>query len=632
MLLESMKKGVGKYVMIVLASLLILSFAVWGVGDMVGVISNPDEVATVGDTKITQRQFQKRYRQQLNEIRSRIGNIDSKQAQKLGLAQITLNSIIDKRLFELQANDLGLIVSDEIIRAKIRQEPAFRNNLGEFDPSVFRTLIANNGLSEATYVASVKQDLQRTYITGILSSGSLAPPQLTNILFQHQNERRIAEIIHIKRQRTKNTRIAKDADLKDYLNKNSAYFMSPEYRKMSVLNLDPKEIAKDLSPSKERISEEYEDRLSSLVVPETRDLEQLLFKEESDARKAYAVLSNRQNFSIEGLRNKHGPAKKTSIGFVSKRDLLPKLANSAFLLSRNTISEPIKTPLGWHIIKVVNIKSGRTPTLEEVQRELAADIAREMAVDVLIKRADKIEDTLAGGASIDNVGRELGMKIHQTEFMDVSGSSTSGGKVKGIPEDPRFIQTAFNLKEDETSELIETPAGGYFLVRVDKITPPKKQELSKVRKLVEDAWQNKQLNDLAKKTAQKIQNRAKNVTTLKELAKTFGLTSLKTDPISRFGARGSKIIPQEILPRLFKAKKGDVVIAQTAEGYAVARLIDIKIPQKASYRKNFDELQKVVSSTLSNDVLQQYAKALHKEYFVSINKAALQKYFSNSGP
>ena len=81
-----MKKGVGKYVMIVLASLLILSFAVWGVGDMVGVISNPDEVATVGDTKITQRQFQKRYRQQLNEIRSRIGNIDSEQAQKLGLA------------------------------------------------------------------------------------------------------------------------------------------------------------------------------------------------------------------------------------------------------------------------------------------------------------------------------------------------------------------------------------------------------------------------------------------------------------------------------------------------------------------------------------------------------------------
>ena len=632
MLLESMKKGVGKYVMILLASLLILSFAVWGVGDMVGVISNPDEVATVGDTKITQRQFQKKYRQQLNEIRARIGNINSKQARDLGLAQITLNSIVDKRLIELQAHDLGLLVSDEIIRAKIRQEPAFRNKRGEFDPSVFRTLLANNGLSEGSYVASVKQDLQRNYITGTLSSGSLAPPQLTNTLFQHQNERRIAEFILIKRQITKNTPIAKDTDLQNYLNKNSTYFMAPEYRKMSVLYLNPKEIAKDLSPSKERIREEYEDRLSSLVVPETRDLEQLLFKDETSARKAYPVLANRQNFSIEGLRNTNGSAKKTSIGFVSKGDLPPELAKSAFSLNRNTISEPIKTPLGWHIIKLVNIKPGRTPPLKEVQNALAADISREMAVEVLIKRADKIEDTLAGGASIDNVGRELGMKIHQTDFMDVSGSNASGSKVKAIPKDPRFIQTAFNLKKDEISELIETHEGGYFLERVDKITPPKKQKLSKVRKLVEDAWRNKQLNDVAKKTAQKIQNKARTNTTLKEVAKTFGLNSVKTGPVFRFGGRGSNVIPREILPRLFKAKIGDVVIAQTVEGYAVARLTDIKNEQKPADKKNFDKLQKMLSSALSDDLLQQYAKALRKEYSVSINKAALQKYFSNSGP
>ncbi|MEE2662187.1 MAG: SurA N-terminal domain-containing protein [Pseudomonadota bacterium] len=632
MLLESMKKGVGKYVMILLASLLILSFAVWGVGDMVGVISNPDEVATVGDTKITQRQFQIKYRQQLNEIRSRIGNINSKQARNLGLAEITLNSIIDKRLIELQAHDLGLMVSDDIIRAKIRQEPAFRNKVGEFDPSIFRTLLANNGLTEATYVASVKQDLQRTYITGTLSSGSLAPPQLTNILFQHQNERRIAEIILIKRQITKNTPIAKDTDLKNYLNKHSSYFMAPEYRKMSVLYLDPKEIAKDLSPSKQRIREEYEDRLGSLIVPETRELEQILFKDETSARKAFTVLSNGQNFSIDGLRNLNGSAKKTSIGFVSKGDLLPELANSAFSLNRNTISEPIKTSLGWHIIKLVNIKPGRTPALQEVQSALAADISREMAVEVLIKRADKIEDTLAGGASIDNVGRELGMKIHQTDFMDVSGTSTSGTKVKAIPEDPRFIQTAFNLKKDETSELIETPEGGYFMVRVDKITLPKKQKLRKVRKLVEEAWRNKQLNDVAKRTAQKIQKRAKTIGTLKEVAKTFGLKSFETGPVSRFGATGSNVIPREILPRLFKAKIGDVVIAQTAEGYAVARLTNIKNKQKAVDKKNFDRLQKVLSTALSDDVLQQYAKALRKEYSVSINKTALQKYFSNSGP
>ena len=92
------------------------------------------------------------------------------------------------------------------------------------------------------------------------------------------------------------------------------------------------------------------------------------------------------------------------------------------------------------------------------------------------------------------------------------------------------------------------------------------------------------------------------------------------------------VLPREILSKLFKAKIGDVVIAQTADGYAVARVTDIKTKQKAQDRKNFDKLQKVLSSALSDDVLQQYAKALRKEYSVSINKAALQKYFSNSGP
>ena len=105
MLLESMKKGIGKYVMIVLASLLILSFAVWGIGDMAGVISNPNEVATVGGTKITQREFQDQFRREINRIRARVGNIDAEQARDLGVADATVNGLVSRRLMGLQASD-----------------------------------------------------------------------------------------------------------------------------------------------------------------------------------------------------------------------------------------------------------------------------------------------------------------------------------------------------------------------------------------------------------------------------------------------------------------------------------------------------------------------------------------------
>ena len=46
---------------------------------------------------------------------------------------------------------------------------------------------------------------------------------------------------------------------------------------------------KELSPSDESIRTEYEDRISSLIVPERRRLEQILFEEEISAKKAYAA-------------------------------------------------------------------------------------------------------------------------------------------------------------------------------------------------------------------------------------------------------------------------------------------------------------------------------------------------------
>ncbi|MEC9206659.1 MAG: SurA N-terminal domain-containing protein, partial [Pseudomonadota bacterium] len=149
MLLESMKKGIGKYVMIVLASLLILSFAVWGIGDMAGVTSNSNKIATVGDTEISQREFQDQFRREMDRLRSKLGNIDAEQARSLGIADATLNSIISRRLIALQAADIDLLISDDQLVRQIQNEPAFRNELGQFDRAVYQTMLANNSLSES---------------------------------------------------------------------------------------------------------------------------------------------------------------------------------------------------------------------------------------------------------------------------------------------------------------------------------------------------------------------------------------------------------------------------------------------------------------------------------------------------
>ena len=615
--------------MIFLASLLILSFAVWGVGDMVGVISNPDEIASISDTKITQRDFQKQFRREMQNIRSRLGPIDAEQARNLGIANATVKGLIDRRLLDLQAKDMSLLISDDQILRKIRQEPAFRNKGGEFDETVFRTTLANNGLNEATYVASLRGDTQRDYVTGIITAGAVAPPQLTGILFRYQNESRVAEVIRIKRKPFGRIDGPTEKQLQLYLDTNPKMFMAPEFRRLTVLHLDPAVMAKELSPSEDRIREEYENRLSSLLEPEERRLEHLVVKEQRTARKAHAALSSGQTFKAVAKKYIRSPSQDTSLGFVKQKDLLPTLAKIVFALPVNKLSKPTKSPLGWHILRVTTIKPGREPKLKEVREKIANELATELALDDLVKLSYKIEDTLAGGASIEGVAREIGHRITQTQFMDGSRKLASGSKASGIPDDPLFIRTAFSVGKGVTSDLVETSDGGFFMVRVDQIKDPKKQTLGKVRNEVERAWKFSKQNERAKATAQQVSQKAKRGLPLAKIAKPMGLIVQTSKPISRLSASANSLVPRSLMKDFFTAKPGEILMGQTLDGYAIARVQNVLAAPSGRPNSDFKRLQNSLSAAISKDVLQQYTMALRQQYSVSINQAALDAYFAD---
>lgn len=631
MLLEKMKKGVGKVVITILAVLLIISFAVWGIGDMVTPGANYNQVAEVDGTSITQRQFQDQFQREMNRIRARIGNIDAQQARNLGLADSTLNGLISRRLLGLQAADLGLLVSDEQVIAAIQRQPAFRNALGQFDRSVFQVTLANNGMSEGMYVASLRQDTQQDYIGGVITAGATAPPQLAETVYRYRNERRSADVIKVKRATLASAPAPSTTDLNSYLEKNADQFRAPEYRRLSILHMDPDQVAKELSPSDERIQQEYEDRLSGLSVPERRRLEQILIKDETAARKAHALLSEGRSFEAVSKETTGKSGDDIKLGLITAPDLLPDLANAAFAVQKGQFTQPTKSPLGWHILRVTEIQPGREPKLAEVRAEIVSDLSKELALDDLVTRANRVEDALAGGSSIEDASQEAGIRVQKTEPVDVAKKLRSGAAAPGLPADNRFIETAFSLKNGATSDLIETAAGGYFMVRVDEVIEAAKRPLDQVRSEVETAWKTARLNEIAQKTAEEIRDAAKGGTPLPEVARKHSLLVENSKPVSRFGTGTDTIIPRALLPDLFKAKTGDIVMQQTADGFAVARLKDIQNTPPKADDGDFKRLQETLTSAIANDVLSEYTRALRNEYSVSINQAGLEAYFSGQG-
>lgn len=631
MLLEKMKKGVGKVVITILAVLLIISFAVWGIGDMVTPGGNTNQVAEVDGTPITQRQFQDQFQREMNRIRARIGNIDAQQARNLGLADSTLDGLIARRLLGLQASELGLLISDAQVVEQIQRQPAFRNALGQFDRTMFQVTLANNGISESAYVASVRQDTQQDYIGGVITAGAAAPPQLAETVYRYRNERRAADVVKITRGPLESAPAPTDAELNAYLEANADQFRAPEYRQLSILHMDPDQIAKELSPSEERIQQEYEYRLSALSVPERRRLEQILLKDEDAAKKAHAALSEGRSFDTVSKEATGKSGDEIKLGLVTAADLLPDLAKAAFAVNKDQFTQPVQSPLGWHILRVTEIQPGRELKLAEVRAEIVSDLSKELALDDLVTRANRVEDALAGGASIEDAAQEAGIRVTKTEPVDISGKLRSGAMASGLPSDARFIETAFSLNKGATSNLVETAEGGYFMVRVDDVIEAAKRPLDQVRAEVETAWKIEKLNDTARKTAEEIRDAAKSGTPLSEAGRKHNLLVEGGKPVSRFGTGTDTVIPRPLLPELFKAKTGDIVMGQTADGYAVAVLTEIENNPPPADDGDFKRLQETLDGAIANDVLSEYTRALRKEYPVSINQSGLNAFFSGQG-
>ena len=631
MLLEKMKKGVGKVVITILAVLLIISFAVWGIGDMVTPGGNTNQVAEVDGTPITQRQFQDQFQREMNRIRAQIGNIDAQQARNLGLADSTLDGLIARRLLGLQASDLGLLISDAQVVEQIQRQPAFRNALGQFDRTMFQVTLANNGLSESAYVALVRQDTQQDYIGGLITAGAAAPPQLAETVYRYRNERRGADVVKIGRGPLETAPAPTDAELNAYLEENADRFRAPEYRQLSILHMDPDQIARELSPSEERVQQEYEYRLSALSVPERRRLEQILLKEEDAAKKAHAALSEGRSFDTVSKETTGKAGDEIKLGLVTAADLLPDLAKAAFAVNKDQFTQPTQSPLGWHILRVTEIQPGREPKLPEVRAEIVSDLSKELALDDLVTRANRVEDALAGGASIEDAAQEAGIRVTKTEPVDIARKLQSGTAASGLPTDARFIETAFALNKGATSNLVETAEGGYFMVRVDDLVEAAKRPLDQVRAEVEAAWKTEKLNDIARKTAEEIRDAVRGGAPLSEAGKKHNLVVEDGKPVSRFGTGTDTVIPRQLLPELFRARTGEIVMQQTADGYAVAVLTEIENNPPPADDGDFMRLQETLDEAIANDVLSEYTRALRKEYPVSINQAGLNAFFAGQG-
>ncbi len=628
LMLESLRSGASSWVAKGLLGLLVISFGIWGIGgDYLRGIGSSVPIE-VGDIQVGPNEFALAYRQELESLRQRLGApIDSAMARRLGLVDLTAERIVQNAVFTQAARNLGLDVSDEMLRQRIATTPAFQNSVtGAFDPVIYRQRLRATGFSEQAFVAQMRDGILRDYlIRSVGMNAAKAPTSIVDTLYRYRMEARVAEYFNLPASAVAEPATPDESVLEKFHADHAAEFTAPEYRSVTFLTLSPEVLADTVAVSEEEIVQEYQDRADEFRVPERRTVQQLVFTTKEAAEKARQRIVAGTGMATVAKEDLGLGKADIELGEVTRTDLPDDVAGPVFSLLQDQLSEPVKSPLGWHLFRVTKIKPEGGKTLAEVRDALKRDIALRKAADEVYKLSATLEDELAGGATLEEAGAKLNLPVGKITAVDANGKDPEGKPVTILPKGPVFLTTVFETDIGEPSNLIEGDGGSYFIARVNNVTPSALRPLAAVRDKVIALWKKDQRQAAVEARAAELAKEISGGTPIADIAKRFGQDVETSRPFDRSGSGAPDAFTPSVIGDLFNASVGQVVtgLKQDRSGAVVARLNLVKIPEIAREAPAYKSQSEQIASAVQRDILDRYLAALRKQTTIKVDRQAL---------
>ncbi|HMN87492.1 MAG TPA: peptidylprolyl isomerase, partial [Bauldia sp.] len=355
-MLDALRKGAGGWLAQLFIALLVVSFAVWGVSDIFTGFRS-DTVATVGGSNVSVRAFQRQYDMSTRQLSQQIGQqITPEQAQMFGLPGQVLGQLVAEATLNDEASRLRLGISSETLAHEIAADPSFRGATGSFDRSVFAQLLRSAGLTEDDYLASLRDNYVRQQIGDALIGGVAVPDTYLKALHDFRSQERSLGYLVLLPALVTDVGEPADTDLIAFFDTNKSVYKAPEYRALKVVRMAPEDLAATGDISDEEARKTYDQAVATrFTTPERRQVQQIVFKDKTDADAAVAALAAGKTFD-DLLAERQITATDADLGLVTRDKLLdPKVADAAFALAANGVSGIVGGRFGPVMVRVTTL-------------------------------------------------------------------------------------------------------------------------------------------------------------------------------------------------------------------------------------------------------------------------------------
>jgi len=551
---------------------LIFSFSVWGIRDVFHT-SISSWVITAGSREVSPNDFKlifDNYRKHVEEQQGEA--VTMKDLLAGGVDKGLLEEKAADEAFDAYLNQIGVRPADSLISDTLTKYTAFFNPAtGKFDPKVYGDLLAKQNLTKEKFESSLLDSISQNHVQVGMAAGLRAPRAYGALVAGFQLEQRTVSFFKIDPKSVPTVAPPTDAELIKF--EKDQHLQQPEMRTMTVVRFSAKAMEPKATVDPAAVQKLFDYNKGSMEQPEKRSLIVIPAKDAATAQTVLGLIKSGKPPQIAAKAAGAQPIvyNDTAKGAVADS----KVADAAFGMKTGEVAA-VQGSLGYAVVAVGPITPAVSADFEKMRPQIEAKVRANAAAQLAYAAFQKYDDTHGGGASMADSAKAAG--VTPVEIGPITARGQARLKQPEGVLSARLLKVAFSLPQGGESDVQDEGGGEYFVVKVDKVTPPQAPSLDEFRPDLSKLYIERETINRMMIKAEDIVAKANKGMSFDAAAASVGATVQHVPGVNRANANIYKSLGQRLAQQMFSAKAGEVFAGPTDQGPVLVARIDSVSP------------------------------------------------------
>ncbi len=507
-MLAFFRKAMSSWITLAFLALMAIAMVVTGVGtpsSMGGLTGGGSALASVGNQSIQPSDVNVRLQQALKQQRQQNPLMDMAGLVRGGAVETAIRELLNVMSVTLFGEKNGMVVSRRLIDGEIAGNPAFYGANGKFDDIKYRDLLAQNSIPESLFRSDIANGIAARHLLVPVSASPVVPQGYSLAYASMKLERRTGLVVAIPTSAFANVGAPTDVQLAAFYKQNSASYLVPETRVVRYAVFDRSRFEGKVLPTDADIATFYKANAARFGAKSKRGFTQIIVQDQASATKVAAAANG--GSSMESAAKASGfealkiePLEQTPFAGQSST----AVAKSAFEAKQGAVIGPVKSGLGWHVIRVDTINNDPGKTLPQARAEIFKELSIVKEDEALQDFSDKIDEAVADGETFDAVTKSNALAVETTPAVDGNGTEPGKPTPSVNPELAPVLKEAFGAEVEDDPMIVPIGKDRFVFFKLDKINVSAPKPLASIKDQVLADYRTTQASKSARKTAETL--------------------------------------------------------------------------------------------------------------------------------